>query len=75
MKPAPLRKPRPWFWIVRLVLSTAAVIAWGIERPLAPVWQLFVVCFAVIIGLEGLRWGYQQEQDRAARRRSDGEVP
>ncbi len=70
MKPAPLRKPQPWFWIVRVALSTAAVVAWGAEHPQAGVWQLVLVCFIVIIALEGLRYGYQHEQDRIVRRRN-----
>ena len=62
-------KPFPWFWAVRLVLSTAAAVAWAVTHPQAGVLQLILVCFIVIISLEGLRYGYQQEQDRIARRR------
>lgn len=75
MKPAPLRKPQPWFWIVRLMVSTAAVIAWGLVHPHAQVWHLLAVCFTVIIALECLRYGYQHEQDRITRRRDSSTVP
>lgn len=63
-----MSKPVPWFWIFRVALSTGAVIAWGVTHPQAGVLQLILVCLAVIIGLEGLRYGYQHEQDRLARR-------
>jgi hypothetical protein len=61
-------RPVPWWFVFRVVFSTAAVAVWGAASPRTPVWQLALYCMVVIAGLEGLRWGYRKEQREAVAR-------
>lgn len=63
-------RPFPWFWLVRMGAAMAAAVVWEGVHANPPLWQFIVAGMAGSLLADLSRKGFEDEQQRAAKRRS-----